>query len=135
MNTAERVCERCDRQNGAVRSAEARRTTGAAKGIERLGLDRAEPGGGLPRASTRTASRSSTCSPTAPGGAARTCYEPEAALSTRAWLRTLTRIDAPVDRRARVLVPTHPPVLLPVRATREFLADPAAVVARLRRST
>ncbi len=86
--------------------------------------------------------------------------EPEAALSTRGCLRALARIDALVDRGAQFLVATHSPVLLavpdarileirddgriepvayddalPVRATREFLADPAAAVVRLRRST
>ena len=82
--------------------------------------------------------------------------EPEAALSTRGCMAAIVRIQDLVDRGAQFLVATHSPVLLavpdarimeiaadgtvepvayddalPVRATRRFLADPAAAVRAL----
>lgn len=83
--------------------------------------------------------------------------EPEAALSTRGCLRALARIDELVRQGSQFVIATHSPILLaapgarileisddgtlrpttfddalPVRATRDFLADPAAAVRALR---
>jgi predicted ATPase len=82
--------------------------------------------------------------------------EPEAALSTTGCLAALTRIHDLVRRGSQFLIATHSPVLLavpdarileitdggmlepvgfddalPVRATRRFLADPAAALREL----
>lgn len=82
--------------------------------------------------------------------------EPEAALSTRGCMSAIVRIQDLVDRGAQFLIATHSPILLavpnarimeiaadgtvdavsyddalPVRATRRFLADPAAAVRAL----
>lgn len=82
--------------------------------------------------------------------------EPEAALSTRGQLAALARIDELTRAGSQFLIATHSPILtalpgarilqidpdgglhtvayddcLPVRATREFLADPAATLRHL----